>query len=54
VRRLTNRATESIEEQHKRLETAKVELEAASAFDAVIVNEDLAKCAHEVLDLMQA
>jgi guanylate kinase len=54
VRRLSNRATESIEEQHKRLETAKVELEAASEFDAVIVNEDLAKCAHEVLDLMQA
>ena len=54
VRRLWTRATESAEEQHQRLETAKVELQAASEFDAVIVNEDIAKCAHEVLDLMQA
>jgi guanylate kinase len=54
VRRLSTRATESAEEQHQRLETAKVELQAASEFDAVIVNEDIAKCAHEVLDLMQA
>lgn len=54
VRRLSSRATESAEEQQLRLETAKVELDAASEFDAVIVNEDIAKCAHEVLDLMQA
>ena len=54
VRRLSSRATESPQEQAQRLKTAKVELEAASEFDAVIVNEDIAKCAHEVLDLMQA
>lgn len=54
VRRLSSRATESPQEQEQRLKTAKVELEAASEFDAVIVNEDIAKCAHEVLDLMQA
>lgn len=54
VRRLSSRATESPQEQAQRLKTAKVELEAASEFDAVIVNEDIAKCAHEVLDLMHA
>jgi guanylate kinase len=54
VRRLAKRGTESASEQGKRLETARVELSAAEEFDAVIVNEDIAKCAREVLDLMQA
>lgn len=54
VRRLGSRATESPEEQRKRLETAKVELDSQDEFDAVVVNDDVAKCAHEVVDLIQA
>ena len=53
-RRLASRGTESVAEQQRRLETAKTELEAKSEFDAVVINEDVAKCAQEVLDLMQA
>lgn len=54
VRRLQGRGTESSEEQAKRLETAKAELEAQGEFDHIVVNDDVARCAHEVLDLMQA
>lgn len=54
VRRLNARGTESEGEQEERLKTARVELDSASEFDAVVVNEDIAKCAHDVLDLMQA
>jgi guanylate kinase len=53
-RRLSSRGTESAEEQQRRLDTAKIELEAQSEFDEVVINEDVAKCAHEVLDLIQA
>lgn len=52
-RRLSMRGTESAEEQAKRLTTAKTELAAQQEFDAVVINEDVAKCAQEVLDLMQ-
>jgi guanylate kinase len=52
-RRLSMRGTESAEEQDKRLATAKTELAAQQEFDAVVINEDVAKCAQEVLDLMQ-
>lgn len=54
VRRLSLRATESREEQEKRLETARVELAAKDEFDAIVINDDVAKCAHEVVELMQA
>jgi guanylate kinase len=54
VRRLGSRGTETESEQAARLQTARVELESASEFDAVVVNEDIAKCAHDVLDLIQA
>lgn len=53
-RRLSSRGTESPEEQQRRLDTAKIELEAQSEFDEVVINEDVAKCALEVLDLIQA
>jgi guanylate kinase len=36
------------------LATAKVELEAQSEFDHVVINDQVARCAHEVLELMQA
>ena len=54
VRRLSLRGTETADEQQRRLETARQELAAADEFDHVIINEDIAKCAREVLDLIQA
>jgi guanylate kinase len=54
VRRLEGRGTETPEEQARRLETAKVELEAQSEFDHVVINDEVARCASEVVDLMQA
>ncbi len=53
VRRLSLRGTETEDEQARRLETARQELASADEFDAVIINEDIAKCAREVLDLIQ-
>lgn len=41
-RRLIGRGTESTEEQHRRLETARVELAAQNEFDELIVNDNLA------------
>ena len=52
VRRLSSRGTEGAEEQKKRLETAVVELAAANGFDHTVVNDDVAKCAAEVVDLI--
>ena len=54
VSRLQGRGTESADEQQVRLATAKVELEAQSEFDHVVINDQVARCAHEVLELMQA
>jgi hypothetical protein len=54
VARLQGRGTESAHEQQVRLETAKVELEAQTEFDHVVINDQVARCAHEVLELMQA
>jgi guanylate kinase len=52
VRRLRGRGTESAEEQARRLRTAKVELAAESEFDAVVVNDDVARAAERVVDLI--
>jgi guanylate kinase len=54
VRRLETRATESSEEQARRLVSAEVELAAQSEFDHVVINDEVARCASEVLDLMKA
>lgn len=54
VKRLQGRGTESAEEQARRLETAKLELAAQSEFDYVVINDEVARCASEVVDLMQA
>jgi guanylate kinase len=51
---LTLRGTESAEEQSKRLETAQLELAAQSEFDHVVINDDVARCAAEVVELIQA
>ncbi|MGN6204071.1 guanylate kinase [Humibacter sp.] len=53
VRRLIGRGTESQEEQHRRLATAKVELASQDEFDARVVNTTVADAALQVVDLMQ-
>lgn len=53
VRRLTTRGTEDEVEQARRLETAREELASQSEFDHVVINEKVADCAAQVLDLMQ-
>jgi guanylate kinase len=54
VSRLQGRDTETAEEQARRLETAKLELSAQNEFDYVVINDEVARCASEVVDLMQA
>ena len=53
VRRLIGRGTESATEQHRRLETAKLELAAEPEFDAVIVNDTVGQAAAKLVDVMQ-
>lgn len=47
-RRLIGRGTETPEQQQRRLETARVELEAEGEFDVVIVNDDVDRAASEL------
>lgn len=54
VRRLTSRGTESADEQAIRLETAREELAAQSEFDFVVINDEVARCASEVVELVKA
>jgi guanylate kinase len=51
VHRLVGRGTEDAEERARRLRTAKVELAAQSEFDHLVVNEDVAVAAGEVVEL---
>lgn len=51
VHRLVGRGTENAEERTRRLKTAKVELAAQNEFDHLIVNEDVATAAAEVVEL---
>ncbi|SEB76643.1 guanylate kinase [Microbacterium hydrocarbonoxydans] len=51
VQRLVGRGTEGPEERARRLRTAKVELAAQNEFDHLIVNEDVAAAAAEVIEL---
>ncbi|MCI1018129.1 guanylate kinase [Microbacterium sp. C5A9] len=51
VQRLVGRGTEDAEERARRLRTAKVELAAQNEFDHLIVNEDVASAAAEVVEL---
>jgi len=53
-RRLAERGTETQDQIAVRLETAKAEMAAQGEFDHVVINEEVAKCAQEVLELMQA
>ncbi len=51
-RRLTGRATEGSEEQARRLQTARSELEAISEFDVVLTNHDVDRTAEELAALL--
>jgi len=51
VQRLVGRGTENAEERARRLRTAKVELAAQNEFDHLIVNENVATAAAEVVEL---
>jgi guanylate kinase len=51
VQRLVGRGTEGAEERARRLRTAKVGLAAQNEFDHLIVNEDVAAAAAEVVEL---
>jgi guanylate kinase len=52
VHRLESRATEDAEEQSRRLETARTELDARNEFDETIVNDDVDRAAEAVVHLM--
>lgn len=54
VRRLQSRGTEGSEEQARRLETAEMELAAQTEFDHIVINDEVARCAEEVVNLMQS
>lgn len=51
-RRLIGRGTEGPEEQARRLATARVELEAASEFDHVVINDDVERAVDELARLI--
>lgn len=53
VNRLRSRGTESESEMAVRLDTAKAELAEQDFFDHVVINEDVATCAQNIVDLMQ-
>jgi guanylate kinase len=52
--RLDKRGTESELDKEIRLETARTELLLADEFDFSVVNDEVARCAKEVVDLVQS
>ncbi|MFC5370096.1 guanylate kinase [Arcanobacterium bovis] len=50
--RLIGRATECAEEQARRLETAKTELDAQGEFDVVVVNDSVADATEQILHIL--
>jgi guanylate kinase len=52
-KRLDTRGTESERDKQVRLETAQIELAQAELFDFVVINDEVARCAKEVVDLIQ-
>ncbi len=53
ARRLRMRGTESADERAARLEAAEVELAAASAFDHVVMNDQLDRCVQEIAEILR-
>ncbi|TWH72516.1 guanylate kinase [Modestobacter roseus] len=54
VSRLAGRGTEAPEVQSRRLALAQAELDAAGEFDVVVVNDDVARAADELVSLLTA
>lgn len=52
--RLDKRGTETERDKQTRLETAKNELEQAHQFDFSVTNDEVARCAQEVVDLVKS
>ena len=52
VRRLVGRGTEDAAEQARRLDTAKVEMQAQDEFDVKVVNREVGQAAAEVVELL--
>ena len=51
-RRLRKRNTETDEVIEKRLEIAKAEIERSKEYDFVVYNEDIDKCAHNIIEII--
>ena len=51
-RRLLSRGTEGPEERERRLATARVEMDAASEFDHVVINDDIDRAVRELAGLI--
>ena len=51
-RRLVGRGTEGQEERERRLATARVEMDAASEFDHVVINDDVERAVRELAGLI--
>jgi guanylate kinase len=52
--RMNKRGTETPEDKRLRLETAKSELLEAESFDFQVINDEVARCAQEVVDLVKS
>jgi guanylate kinase len=52
IKRMASRGTEQDDEVKIRLETAKLEISRKSEFDYSVVNDEVDRCAQEVLDLV--
>lgn len=52
--RMDKRGTESLDEKHRRLETAQIELAEAKSFDFQVINNRVEDCAKEVVDLSKS
>ena len=52
--RMDKRGTESPEDKLRRLETATSELSQADSFDFQVINDEVARCAQEVVDLVKS
>ena len=51
---MTTRGTESALDRATRLESALMELGLASEFDFQVINDEVARCAQEVVELVQS
>ncbi|MDC4233326.1 guanylate kinase [Actinomyces sp. B33] len=52
VERLVGRGTEDEEERARRLETARIEMDASGEFDAIVINDDVDEAVAELARLM--